>query len=56
MTTEATRGASAQKPLRADAQRNRDKLVEVAAQMFASDGVDASLEEIARRAGVGIGT
>ncbi|KUM25128.1 TetR family transcriptional regulator [Mesorhizobium loti] len=44
------------KPLRADAQRNRDKLVEVAAQAFAQDGVDASLEEIAKRAGVGIGT
>ncbi|WP_430694645.1 TetR/AcrR family transcriptional regulator [Mesorhizobium dulcispinae] len=46
----------APKPLRADAQRNRDKLVEVAAQAFAADGVDASLEEIAKRAGVGIGT
>ncbi|WFP61586.1 MULTISPECIES: TetR/AcrR family transcriptional regulator [unclassified Mesorhizobium] len=48
--------SSAPKPLRADAQRNRDKLVEVAAQAFAKDGVDASLEEIAKRAGVGIGT
>ncbi|NUS21194.1 MAG: TetR/AcrR family transcriptional regulator [Mesorhizobium sp.] len=56
MTTEATRDAPAQKPLRADAQRNREKLVEVAAQAFAADGVDASLEEIAKRAGVGIGT
>jgi AcrR family transcriptional regulator len=44
------------KPLRADAQRNRDRLVEVAAAMFAERGIDASLEEIARRAGVGIGT
>jgi len=42
--------------LRADAQRNRDKLIEVAAQAFAEHGVEASLEEIARRAGVGIGT
>ncbi|CDX23688.1 TetR family transcriptional regulator [Mesorhizobium sp. ORS 3324] len=48
--------SSAPKPLRADAQRNRDKLAEVAAQAFATDGVDASLEEIAKRAGVGIGT
>ncbi|WP_430702105.1 TetR/AcrR family transcriptional regulator [Mesorhizobium captivum] len=48
--------APAQKPLRADARRNRDKLVEAAAQAFAADGVDASLEEIAKRAGVGIGT
>ncbi|MGN6474216.1 MAG: TetR/AcrR family transcriptional regulator [Mycobacteriales bacterium] len=42
--------------LRADAQRNRDKLVEVAAASFARDGIDTSLEEIARTAGVGIGT
>ena len=56
VTAEATRDAPAQKPLRADAQRNREKLVEVAAQAFATDGVDASLEEIAKRAGVGIGT
>jgi AcrR family transcriptional regulator len=41
---------------RADARRNHDKLVEVAASAFAAHGVDASLEEIARRAGVGIGT
>ncbi|TKB29941.1 MAG: helix-turn-helix transcriptional regulator, partial [Mesorhizobium sp.] len=46
----------APKPLRADARRNRDKLVEAAAQAFAAEGVDASLEEIAKRAGVGIGT
>ncbi|TIS54518.1 TetR/AcrR family transcriptional regulator [Mesorhizobium sp.] len=48
--------AAAAKPLRADAQRNRDALVEVAATAFAAQGVDASLEEIARQAGVGIGT
>jgi AcrR family transcriptional regulator len=44
------------KRLRKDARRNRDKLVEVAAAAFAEHGVDASLEDIARRAGVGIGT
>ncbi|TIV11934.1 MAG: TetR family transcriptional regulator, partial [Mesorhizobium sp.] len=48
--------ATAAKPLRADAQRNRDALVEAAAVAFAAHGVDASLEEIARQAGVGIGT
>ncbi|MYZ49736.1 TetR/AcrR family transcriptional regulator [Rhizobiales bacterium L72] len=43
--------------MRADARRNRDKLVEAAARVFAEQGgVDASLEDIARRAGVGIGT
>ncbi|WP_421917269.1 TetR/AcrR family transcriptional regulator [Mesorhizobium sp.] len=49
-------GAVAGKTLRADARRNRDRLIEVAATAFAEHGVDASLEEIARRAGVGIGT
>lgn len=42
--------------LRADARRNRDKLIEAAAPAFGEHGVEASLEEIARRAGVGIGT
>jgi AcrR family transcriptional regulator len=44
------------KPLRADARRNRDRLVEVATDAFASDGLAVSLDEIARRAGVGPGT
>jgi AcrR family transcriptional regulator len=44
------------KPLRADARRNRDRLLEVAAEAFAADGADASLDAIARRAGVGSGT
>ncbi|UXN63106.1 MULTISPECIES: TetR/AcrR family transcriptional regulator [Phyllobacterium] len=42
--------------LRADASRNREKLVEIAATAFAERGGNASLEEIARQAGVGIGT
>lgn len=42
--------------MRADARRNRDKLVAIAAGAFAEHGVDTSLEDIARRAGVGIGT
>ncbi|HTY73201.1 MAG TPA: helix-turn-helix domain-containing protein [Actinomycetes bacterium] len=45
-----------QTALRADARRNRDLLLEAAAQAFAENGVDTSLEDIARRAGVGIGT
>jgi len=44
------------RPLRADAQRNRDRLIEVATTAFTEDGVDVPLEEIARRADVGIGT
>ena len=42
--------------LRADAQRNLDRLLEAAAECFAEQGVDVSVDEIARRAGVGHGT
>jgi len=41
---------------RADAERNRQRLLEAARTVFARDGATASLEEIARTAGVGIGT
>jgi AcrR family transcriptional regulator len=44
------------RPLRADARRNYDQLVEQAKTAFAEFGVDASLDEIARRAGVASGT
>jgi AcrR family transcriptional regulator len=42
--------------VRADALRNRERLVEVAQSAFASNGIETSLEDIARQAGVGIGT
>lgn len=42
--------------LRPDARRNRERLLAAAAEAFATDGIGTSLEEIARRAGVGIGT
>jgi AcrR family transcriptional regulator len=42
--------------LRADAQINRDRLLEAAARAFARDGADTSLKAIAQQAGVGIGT
>jgi AcrR family transcriptional regulator len=41
---------------RADSQRNRERLMVAAKTAFAEAGADVSLEEIARRAGVGIGT
>lgn len=44
------------RPLRADARRNYERLVTAARQVFADHGVDASMEAIARQAGVGIGT
>jgi AcrR family transcriptional regulator len=42
--------------MRADARRNRDRLLEVAVRAFSLDGPDAPLESIAKAAGVGIGT
>lgn len=48
--------ASDQRKLRADAQRNRDRILRVAIEHFASRGSDASLEDIARAAQVGAGT
>ena len=46
----------ARRPKRADARRNHDHLLAAARDAFATDGIGVSLEEIARRAGVGIGT
>jgi AcrR family transcriptional regulator len=44
------------RPLRADAQRNREKLLTAATAAFAEEGQDVALETVAARAGVGIGT
>jgi AcrR family transcriptional regulator len=46
---------TARKP-RADSLRNRDLLLEAAAKVFSAGGPEASLEAVAKRAGVGIGT
>jgi len=44
------------RPLRADAKRNREQLLAAAREAFTERGSSASLEDIARRAGVGVGT
>ncbi|MCK2218389.1 TetR/AcrR family transcriptional regulator [Actinomadura sp. ATCC 31491] len=44
------------KPLRKDAQRNRDLLIRTARELYAARGLDVSLDEIARTAGVSSGT
>ncbi|MGB8941821.1 MAG: TetR family transcriptional regulator [Streptomyces sp.] len=49
-------GREAGRPLRADAQRNRDKILAAAVRMFTEQGLDAHFEHIAREAGVGTGT
>jgi AcrR family transcriptional regulator len=48
--------AAPEHALRADARRNHERIVASARELFARDGVDASVEEITRRAGVGMGT
>jgi AcrR family transcriptional regulator len=52
--TSGTTGAG--RPLRADAQRNRARILDAADQVFAEHGMSASTEEVAARAGVAIGT
>ncbi|MEU3664558.1 helix-turn-helix domain-containing protein [Streptomyces sp. NPDC032940] len=44
------------RPMRADARRNRERLLAVAVEAFAERGEGASLDDIAKRAGVGVGT
>ncbi|MCC4608770.1 MULTISPECIES: TetR/AcrR family transcriptional regulator [Xanthomonas] len=47
---------TADTPLRADAQRNRERLLAAAEEVFLERGAEASMEDVAKRAGVGIGT
>ena len=59
MTTQSfpvTELVAARRPTRKDAARNYDALLAAAREAFAEHGAEASLEDIARRAGVGIGT
>jgi AcrR family transcriptional regulator len=64
MSTQPPEPASAKSPtahgsareLRADARRNRERVLRAAQQLFATEGLGVSLDEIARRAGVGPGT
>ena len=51
-----TRQKTPVRPLRRDAQANRDRIVTAARAAFAADGIDVTVEEIARRAAVGMGT
>jgi AcrR family transcriptional regulator len=44
------------RPLRRDAERNRERIVAAARELFAEQGLDVGVDEIARRAGVGMGT
>jgi AcrR family transcriptional regulator len=48
--------ASIERPLRRDAERNRQRILDTAGALFAERGLGVSLDEIARHAGVGVGT
>jgi AcrR family transcriptional regulator len=50
------KAAAGARTLRADAERNRERVVEAAREVFAEQGLDGSTNEIARRAGVGVAT
>lgn len=56
MTSETGNTVGQRSRLRADAQRNEDRLLEAAAAAFSTYGANASVKEIARAAGVGVGT
>ena len=51
-----TASTTSPRPLRRDAQRNRDLILAAARASFAAEGLDVPVEDIARRAGVGMGT
>lgn len=50
------RTAAAKKPLRADAERNRRRIIDAARELFASHGIDITLDDVAAHAKVGVGT
>ena len=57
VTDQMTHSAEAEaRALRVDAQDNRNRILEVARETFAVDGLDVTMREIARRAGVGVAT
>ena len=47
---------TSRRPRRADAARNRERILAAASELFAERGLDASMPELAERAGVGVGT
>jgi AcrR family transcriptional regulator len=53
---EAAQDGAGERPLRRDAERNRQRILAAAADVFSERGLDATLDEVARVAGVGVGT
>src|SRR3984957_10761885 len=55
-TEETSHDGPGERPLRRDAERNRQRILAAAADVFSERGLDATLDEVARAAGVGVGT
>src|SRR5258708_20658097 len=53
---ETSGDGTGERPLRRDAERNRQRILTAAAAVFTERGLDATLDEVARVAGVGVGT
>lgn len=53
---EVAQDGAGERPLRRDAERNRQRILAAAADVFSERGLDATLDEVARAAGVGVGT
>src|SRR5215475_14728741 len=51
-----SREAPAPRPLRRDAERNRQRILRAASEVFTTRGLQASLDDVAQHAGVGVGT
>lgn len=56
MTTHPSEATVTGRPLRADAERNRRRIIAAAHELFAERGLDVSLDDVAAAAGVGVGT
>jgi AcrR family transcriptional regulator len=56
VTTDASRVPNEERPLRRDAARNRERILAAAGEVFATRGLDVTLDDIADHAGVGVGT
>ena len=56
MSTAETPVTPATRPLRKDAERNRQRILQAAAEVFTEKGLRATLDDVADRAGVGVGT
>src|SRR5438477_4415247 len=56
MTTVTEKSLSVDRTLRADARRNREAVIAAAKELFADQGLDAQMPDVARAAKVGVGT